>query len=111
MPVGLARQAEISPGISVDALVLTAGFFALVMLMAALAVPAAWQVSRRGPLRREAAGRVGAPRLAGMLSHAPLPVATMLGVRFGLQRGHGPTAVPVATALVGAAAAVMAVAR
>ncbi len=110
MPVGLARQAEISPGISADPLVLTAGFLTIVMLTAAVAAPAAWRVSRRGPLCREATGRVGAPRLTGLLAHAPLPVATVLGVRFGLQRGRGPTAVPVATALAGAATAVTAVA-
>ena len=49
MPVGLARQAEISPGISADALVLAAGFCAIVVLMAALGVLSAWGVSRRGP--------------------------------------------------------------
>jgi FtsX-like permease family len=110
MPVGLARQAEISPGISADPLVLTAGFLTIAVLMAAAAVPAAWRVSRRGPLRREAPGPPGASRLAGQLAHAPLPVAAVLGLRFGLQRGRGPTAVPVATALVGAVTAVMAVA-
>jgi ABC-type lipoprotein release transport system permease subunit len=109
MPVGLARQAELSPGISADALVLTAGSLAMAVLTAAAAMPPAWRVSR-GPPRREATGRVGAPRLADLLAHAPLPLATVLGVRFGLQRGRGPTAVPVATALAGAATAVMAVA-
>lgn len=34
MPTGLARQAEISPGISVDVVVLTAGFLAIVALLA-----------------------------------------------------------------------------
>jgi hypothetical protein len=110
MPVGLARQAEIWPGISVDAVVLTAGFLALVVLMAAVAALPAGRVSRRGPLRREATRRAGAPRLAGLLAHSPLPVATVMGVRFGLQRGRGPAAVPVGTALAGAITAVMAVA-
>ena len=63
MPVGLARQAEISPGISADALVLAAGFCALVVLMAALGALSAWAVSRRGPGRGEAARRAGGPRL------------------------------------------------
>jgi len=110
MPVGLARQAEIWPGISVDAVVLAAGFFAVVVLVAAVAVLPAWRVSRRGPLRREATRRAGAPRLAGLLAHAPLPVAMVMGVRFGLQRGRGPAAVPVGTALAGAVTAVTAVA-
>ena len=111
MPVGLARQAEISPGISADALVLTAGFCAIVVLMVALAALPAWRVSRRGPRpRNEGIGRPGAPRLAGWLAHSSLPVTTVLGVRFGLERGRGRTAVPVGTALAGATAAVMAVA-
>ena len=33
MPVGLARQAEISPGISADPLVLTAGFLTIVEIV------------------------------------------------------------------------------
>jgi hypothetical protein len=111
MPVGLARQAEISPGISADALVLTAGFCAIVVLMVALAALPAWRVSRRGPRpRNEGTGRPGAPRLAGRLARSSLPVTTVLGVRFGLERGRGRTAVPVGTALAGATAAVMAVA-
>ena len=110
MPVGLARQAEISPGISADALVLAAGFCALVVLMAALGALSAWAVSRRGPGRGEAARRAGGPRLAGLLARSPLPLTTVLGVRFGLTRGRGRTAVPVGTALAGAATAVLAVA-
>ena len=111
MPVGLARQAEISPGISVDALVLAAGFVTVVVLVAAVAALPAWRVSRRGPGRHsEGTRRAGAPRLADVLVHSPLPLAMVMGVRFGLQRGRGPSAVPVGTALVGAATAVMAVA-
>ena len=111
MPVGLARQAEISPGISVDALVLGAGFLAIVVLMAALAVLPAWRVSGYAPGRRSTSPRpAGRLRLAGWLANSPLPIATVMGVRFGLERGRGRTAVPVGTALAGAAAAVLAVA-
>jgi FtsX-like permease family len=111
MPLGLARQAEISPGISVDAVVLTAGFLAIVALLAAAAALPAWRVSRRVPGRRGGATRPqGAPGLSGWLAHSPLPVTTMLGIRFGLARGRGRSAVPVGTALAGAAAAVIAVA-
>ena len=110
MPVGLARQAEISPGISADALVLAAGFLAIVLVIAALGALPAWGVSRRGPGRGEAARRAGGPRLAGLLARSPLPLTTVLGVRFGLTRGRDRTAVPVGTALAGAATAVLAVA-
>ncbi|MBV9093832.1 MAG: FtsX-like permease family protein [Streptosporangiaceae bacterium] len=111
MPVGLARQADISPGISADAVVLTAGFFAIVALLAAAAALPAWRVSRRVHGRRgESPSPPGAPWLGGWLAHSPLPLTTMLGVRFGLARGRGRTAVPAGTALAGAAAAVIAVA-
>ena len=111
MPVGLARQAEISPGISVDALVLGAGFLAIVVLVAALSVLPAWQVSGYAPGRRSTRPRpAGRLRLAGWLANSPLPIAAVMGVRFGLERGRGRTAVPVGTALAGAAAAVLAVA-
>jgi MacB-like periplasmic core domain/FtsX-like permease family len=110
MPVGLARQAEISPGISVDAVVLTAGFLATVTLLAAAAALPAWRVVRRGAGRRgEDTSPPGAPRLGGWLAELPLPLTTVLGVRFGLARGRGRTAVPVGTALAGATVAVIAV--
>jgi hypothetical protein len=48
--------------------------------------------------------------VAGLLARSSLPVTALLGVRFGLERGRGRTAVPIGTALVGAAAAVLAVA-
>ena len=68
-------------------------------------------MSRRGPGRRgEGTRPPGTPPLAGLLAHSPLPLTMVLGVRFGLERGRGRTAVPVGTALAGAAVAVMAVA-
>ena len=111
MPVGLARQAEISPGISADAVVFTAGLLAIVVLMAALAALPAWRVSSHGPGRRSGGTRrPGTPQLAGALARSSLPLTTVLGVRFGLERGHGRSTVPVGTALAGAAVALMAVA-
>jgi putative ABC transport system permease protein len=67
-------------------------------------------VSRSGPRpHRESASRPGTPRLADVLARWPLPLATVMGVRFGLARGRGRTAVPVGTALAGAVVAVLAV--
>ena len=109
MPVGLARQAEIYPGFSVDVPVLAAGFAAIVLLVAAAAVMPAWRASRGPRPHGDRAGRPDPPRLAGSLARWPLPLATVLGVRFGLERGRGRTAVPTGTALAGAVVAVLAV--
>ena len=111
MPVGLARQAEVAPGISVDAVVLIPGFLAIVVLVAAVAALAAGRVSRRGRGRLPGGfSPPSRPRLAAALARSALPLTTVIGVRLGLERGSGRSAVPIGTALVGAVAAVTAVA-
>ena len=48
LPVGLARQAEIHPGFDLDVTVLSAGFFAIVLLISGLAVLPA--LERQSPI-------------------------------------------------------------
>ena len=111
MPTGLARQAEISPGISVDAVVLTAGFCAIVALLAAAGRAAclADQPPRPQPTRRghPLAGHPAAGRVAGSFAAAADDDA---GRAVRAERGRGRTAVPAGTALAGATVAVIAVA-
>ncbi|MGH9094913.1 MAG: FtsX-like permease family protein, partial [Acidimicrobiales bacterium] len=109
MPVGLARQAELRPGFQIDPAVLGGGAAVLAALVAAWPLRAAWKLSSH---KLAAAGRElpdDAPPLrapAALTRNMVWPSAE-IGVRFGLQRGRGRTAVPVASA---ALAAVLAVA-
>jgi ABC-type lipoprotein release transport system permease subunit len=110
MPIGPARLADPSSGISVDPGVLGAGFAAIVLLPLAILAPAAWRAAAR------AAGPAGAPAIPGRPSAlgAALSrwgsVAGGLGVRMAFEPGRGSTAVPVRSALAGTMVAVGAVA-
>ena len=83
MPVGAARLAEPSPGISTDWLVLTAGPVAIVGLLVGCAAWPAWRLASAwpaaGPLTAAALPRQ--PRIARWLSGAGAPVTVTEGVR------------------------------
>ncbi|HET6965396.1 MAG TPA: FtsX-like permease family protein [Acidimicrobiales bacterium] len=103
MPIGLARQAEIHPGLAVDGPVLAGGAALLIGLVVLWCLPPAWRASRpttfaTGPSRVGALGRLAGARLVS-------PAAS-IGVGFGLRRGSGRQAVPVGGALVAAVIAV-----
>jgi ABC-type antimicrobial peptide transport system permease subunit len=110
MPIGPARLADPSPGISVDPLVLGAGFAAIALLPLAILAPAAWRAAARH------AGVAGAPAIAGRPSALGAALARWgsvtggLGVRMAFEPGRGSTAVPVRSALAGTVVAVGAVA-
>jgi hypothetical protein len=111
MPIGPARLAEPSPGVEVNLTVLGLGFAALMLLPLALAARAAWRGARQpmGPLGvAEPSARTTASRLALRLPKTRL-VTAGLGVRMAFEPGHGRTAVPVRSALVGTVVAVTAV--
>ncbi|HXN60189.1 MAG TPA: FtsX-like permease family protein [Acidimicrobiales bacterium] len=101
MPLGPARVAEPSPGISVDGAVLGIGFLCiLVALIAAVAVPS-WRLSSKAGEagdRRTAAAR---SRRLAWLSSSGAPVTATLGIREALNPGAARGAVPVRSALVG----------
>jgi len=111
MPIGPARLAEPTPGISVDGVVLGVGFVAIVVLVLAGAAVPAWLVGRvwagvAGPAEWSGGRR---SRAADLLARAGLGPTSVTGVRMALESGQGRTAVPVRSALVGAALAVAAV--
>ena len=111
-PIGPARQAEPDPGIEVNLAVLGAGLAAITVLPLVLLVPAAWRAASRasGPLGvAEPTATARASRLASALGLAG-SVTGGLGVRMAFEPGHGRTAVPVRSALVGTSVAVAAVA-
>ena len=111
-PIGVARRAELDPGIKVDWPLLAAGGLGIVVLVALGATVPAWRAAR---------GRGGAVGLtdptdsgrpswvAGALAGASVPLTTVTGVRLAMEPGRGRTAVPVRAALAAAAAGVCAV--
>jgi putative ABC transport system permease protein len=109
-PIGLARQAEVDPGWSVDAPVLMLGAAGVLAAVLARAGLTAWWLGR-------AAAGTGAgqpaPRrpsqVAERLARAGAPPSAVTGVRLALEPGRAASAVPVRTALVGAVVAVLAV--
>jgi hypothetical protein len=107
MPIGLARRAEVSPGLSFDAAAVLGGAAVLGLLLtgrAALAAPRAARAGARG----WAAYRPGV-RTAGRLSGWRLSPAAMSGIRMAFEPGRGRAAVPARAAIAGIVAALAAV--
>jgi len=114
MPIGPARLAEPDPGIEVNVAILGAGFAAIALFPLALLIPSAWRAARqaRGPLgvaEPAAARQARRSRVAAALNHAG-SVAGGTGIAMAFEPGHGRTAVPVRSALVGSVIAVAALA-
>jgi len=111
-PLGVARRAELDPGLAVDLPVLAVGAAGVMAGVLACAILAGWRAGRTP------AGGVGAAepadsaerrsRVAGALAATGLPPTAVTGTRLALEPGRGRTAVPVRSALTAAAAAVCA---
>ena len=109
-PVGEARVAEPQGGVVVDPVVFGLGGLAIVAIVLLLGAVPAWRAGqvRRFQLHGERTVGGGASRIATAVSRAGAGPSVLVGVRHALERGRGRTSVPVATALVGTAAAVCA---
>ncbi len=108
-PIGPVRPVDPTPGISFDATVLGLGFAALVVGLTALAVVFSYRAVPRladARRRRSEGRRSGAANAAASLG---LPAPAVTGVRFALEPGVGRNAVPVRSAILGAALAVIVV--
>jgi hypothetical protein len=110
-PIGLARRAELHPGVSADLSVLVPGALAVIALVAVSAALLAGRTSRThtgalGVVELPSPGRPS--RVAGLLARASFPPTAVTGARLALEPGRGRTAVPVRSAIAGAAAAVCA---
>jgi hypothetical protein len=108
MPIGLARQAEIRPGLSFDPLILVLGGLVLALLLLPWAALPAWRLARTPVVA------IGEPptdrhpsRVNDVLARSSAPPATSVGVRFGLERDGRSGAV---TAVLAAAVAIGAIA-
>jgi ABC-type lipoprotein release transport system permease subunit len=101
-PIGLARQAEIHPGFSVNLAVLAIGFIAIVALVMLRALPAAWRAARtRSDHVEETAARPGP--LAAAIASSRLGPAATVGAGMSFERGRG---MAFRTTLLGAVVAV-----
>ena len=87
MPVGLAREAEVHPGLSFDPTVLVGGSLALAALLTPWAAVPAWRRAR-APIAATAGARadVHPEWFRTALAKAGAPPATHIGVHFGLER-------------------------
>src|SRR3984957_15479149 len=110
-PIGAARVAEPAPGVQVNLPILAAGFAVFALVPLVLLSPAAGAAAPRaqgplgvaGPWRPARGSRLGA--LAGRAG----PVTGGIGVRMAFEPGHGRTAVPVRSALIGTTVAIASV--
>jgi len=108
-PVGEARAAEPVQGFVADALVLSLGALAIVVVVVLLAAYPAWRGAQSrtfGPSQRDPIPHESFVAATAARTGAPPPV--LIGIRHALERGRGRSSVPVATALFGTIAAVTA---
>ena len=106
-PVGEARLAEPSTGLSFDPLVLLLGALATVVVVLLLGI---WPAVRASRVRigGERASEGHPSIIVSKLVATGAPPSAVIGVRRALERGRGAASLPVATALFGSALAVMA---
>jgi len=104
MPIGSARIAEPSPGLSVDWVVLGLGALVIIVATAAVAALPTWRLARATTEDELRSGGV----LTRMTMPGPVPAPANVGIRMALQPGRGATAVPLRSSLAGVVVAVSA---
>lgn len=105
-PMGAVRQIDPSAGFGLDWTVLLSGFAFFVVVLSAIALAVSVATIRRRHLRPSSVLRQENSSLVGLAVRVGLPPASVAGVRFAVERGRGRNAVPVGSALTGAALAV-----
>ena len=107
-PLGPARSVYPASGIAFDWTVLGLGFVVLIVGLSAIAVALTYRAApHRGAQRSEPTVR--ASTLAGAAASSGLPVPAVAGIRLALEPGAAPNAVPVRSAILGAALAMIVV--
>ena len=89
MPLGLARQAEVHPGVAVDAAIVIPAAIAIGVLITGCAAIPAWRVSGRSLVRSDETLSARTPRVSTYLLRSPLPPEAALGIRYALRIGPG----------------------
>ncbi len=105
-PLGPVRPVYPDPGIAVDWTVLGIGVGILVAVLGVAALVLAYRGTPYRAARRALATAPNASRTVEAVASSGLPVPTLVGVRFALERGRGRTAVPVRSTMLGAVLAV-----
>jgi hypothetical protein len=105
-PLGPVRPVYPTPGVALDWTVLGLGCLVFILGLSAVALVLAYRtaphrVALRGERAREGWG------LAGAATSAGLPPSAVTGIRFALEPGAGRNTVPVRSAIVGAALALV----
>jgi ABC-type lipoprotein release transport system permease subunit len=104
-PIGLARTAEPAPGFAYDTLVLVTAVAGTTAIAAILASWPSWRAARAAATALGSGSGDGLIRrsvVAEASTRAGLLVTLTAGVRMALERGRGPTSVPVRTTIGGA---------
>jgi ABC-type antimicrobial peptide transport system permease subunit len=111
LPLGEVGVYEPRPGVAIDGMVLVVGAVAIVAgVLACVGVPA-WRMARvsTGVLGAAEYGSSERPsRIATSLASLGLPVSAVAGTRLALEPGHGRSATPVRSAVVGLTLAITA---
>jgi hypothetical protein len=108
-PIGAVREVDPRPRVSFDWLVLGLGFAVFTVgLVAVAGVLAYWRSPDRA-VRREQQSTGASPPIVNMAMSSGLPAPAKIGVSFALDPGRGRTSVPVRSALLGTALAVLTV--
>jgi hypothetical protein len=108
-PFGPVHMVDPSPGIAFDWTVLGLGVLALIVTLSTTAVILAYRGTPARMTRRRERGRTHHSNVARRAGASGLPVPAVTGIRFALEPGNGRNTVPVRSAIVGAALAVIVV--
>ena len=109
LPFGVAREAEVDPGLRLDWPVLGLGFVAILASVAIVAAIAGMRVAR-APDPARAGPELPRPSVAARVAAAAgLKPTTTTGLRMALEQGRGRNTVPVRSAFVGAVLGTMGV--
>jgi len=104
-PVGPVRPVEPRAGLAFDWTVLALGALVLILALGVVALGAAYHGAPDRAANRGRRGTMRGSSLARSAASAGLPAPAVTGIRFALEAGEGRTAVPVRSAILGAALA------